>query len=137
IMGSGTYVTYFSGAEQYSSPKLSVSEAKLSAWGQRLLHIEQLQQSVPNQSSKQVQSISFALGHTDLNNFPQKEWNRLMYEQVREQYKKESVDAYSSEGHEALRESIAQHLHTFRGINVKADDVVIVNGSQQAISFII
>jgi len=109
----------------------------LSDWGKRLLEIDLHRVQTSHIHRQNINPISFTLGQVDLGHFPVKDWNRLMYEQVRAQYVNESIDTYSSEGHAALRESIAQHVHRFRGINVNADNVVIVNGSQQAITLII
>ncbi|HIW33264.1 MAG TPA: PLP-dependent aminotransferase family protein [Candidatus Paenibacillus intestinavium] len=137
VMGSGTFVIYHQLDVNDRSLKLLVNDAELSDWGKRLVEIELHRGQVSQVQRGSTDPISFTLGQVDVTHFPVHEWNRLMFGQVREQYKKESVDAYSSEGHAPLRESIAQHLHTFRGINVNADNVVIVNGSQQAIALII
>jgi len=137
IMGSGTFVVPIKFNKGDSSINLPVNEKNLSDWGKRLAEIELHQGLASNVQREDSDPISFTLGEVDLVHFPVQEWNRLMFEQVRDQYNKESVDSYSSEGHASLRESIAQHLHTFRGINIKPDNVVIVNGSQQALTLII
>lgn len=137
IIGSGTYVVYEEIKDNNNQIKLPVAKGALSDWGNRLLDIELHRQPTILQKQSYQTPISFSLGQVELRHFPIHEWNRLMYEQVREQYKQESVDAYSSEGHRPLKDSIAKHLHNFRGLNVNADDVVIVNGSQQAITLII
>lgn len=137
VMGSGTFVAHIEFNKDDSPINLPANEVNLSDWGKRLVEIDLNQGLASNVQREGIELISFTLGEVDLVHFPAKQWNRLLFEQVRDQYNKESVDSYSSEGHTSLRESIAQHLHTFRGINVKADNVVIVNGSQQALTLII
>lgn len=45
-----------------------------------------------------------------------------------------SLDVVRSQGHEPLRVQVADYLGRRRGLNVSADDVLIVSGSQQAFS---
>lgn len=129
--GSGTFVGDIQQQSQREQ-KLD-SNIELSSWGQRVKDLA-LQATGATRINDGV--IEFNLGKVELTYFPMKEWNRLLYEQVRQQYKFELHDAYSSDGHVELKETIARHVHKERGIAAEADDIVIVNGSQQGIALL-
>ncbi|MCR8658000.1 MocR-like pyridoxine biosynthesis transcription factor PdxR [Paenibacillus endoradicis] len=138
ILGSGTYVVYdelYVEREEFNEELLSTDF--LSEWGKRLTELEYLRHDQVTRKHSTGNEISFSLGQVDLKHFPMQDWNRLLFEQVRKQYDKEMGDAYSSDGHQALKEGIVHHLRLFRGIQANQEDIVIVNGSQQAITLAI
>lgn len=148
IAGSGTFV----GDTQQLSLKASAehrTEARLSDWGRRIqglaLQGSASVRTIPDADKAKAGSynvsgkrhtIEFSLGKVELAHFPMKEWNRHLYEQAREQYQHELRDAYSSDGHDELKQAIARQVRKERGIVADADDIMIVNGSQQAIALL-
>lgn len=144
--GSGTFVCELQPSAK-GELESSNSNVQLSKWGQRVLQQYKVSYAhqasamkyrrLNNDSYKQQAPIEFSLGKVELNQFPIKEWNRCLYEQARQQYELEMIDAYSSEGHEELKHSIAKHLRSNRGIIVQTEDIMIVNGSQQAITLLV
>lgn len=144
--GSGTYVCELQARAGHELERADAT-AQLSNWGKRVLQqfkagnidrTNALEELPVNDTPYMLQaSIEFSLGKVELQQFPIKDWNRCLYEQARQQYKLEMIDAYSSEGHEELKQSIAKHLRGQRGISVQAEDVMIVNGSQQAITLLV
>lgn len=138
---SGTYVADM---QQMNVEHNQQQEAQveLSHWGRRIQDLA-LQSLSPQQASADSSSdgvkgevIEFGLGKVDMTHFPMKEWNRHLYEQAREQYQFELRDAYSSDGHDELKKAIARQVLKERGIEAKPEQVMIVNGSQQAITLL-
>ncbi|MCR8645216.1 PLP-dependent aminotransferase family protein [Paenibacillus sp. N1-5-1-14] len=72
----------------------------------------------------------------DLRYFPVVEWNRCVHEEVRMMSQQHERDLHLTEGSLELREAIAQHVQRSRGIDAKAEQIVIVNGSMQAIALL-
>ena len=75
---------------------------------------------------------AFAVGVPALDAFPYAMWSRLMSTRWRRQ-----LPAYTPSGGSAgflpLREAVAEYLVTARGVKCTPDQVIIVNGSQQAL----
>ena len=75
---------------------------------------------------------AFAVGVPALDAFPYAMWSRLMATRWRRQ-----LPAYTPSGGSAgflpLREAVAEYLVTARGLKCTPDQVIIVNGSQQAL----
>ncbi|KRE90748.1 hypothetical protein ASG89_34570 [Paenibacillus sp. Soil766] len=80
--------------------------------------------------------IAFVVARPQMEQFPREQWNRGMYEQVRQMTESPQADAHIAEGHYALREAIAVHLRRMRGIDAMPERIVIVNGSMQAIALL-
>lgn len=80
--------------------------------------------------------IAFVVARPQMEQFPREQWNRGMYEQVRQMTESPQADAHIAEGHYALREAIAVHLRRMRGIDAPPERIVIVNGSMQAIALL-
>jgi len=76
---------------------------------------------------------AFAVSLPDLAAFPQRLWARL----ARRHYGKIELTALDYQrypaGYPPLREAIAAHLLTTRGVRCSAEQIVIVSGSQQAL----
>ena len=142
--GSGTYVCsqipedwlFESGAE---TPKEKTAKAQksptqnspvhLSEFGRNLLTIGKLEHSEPDDQ------ISFRYGNPAGEYFPIKQWQKLLN---RHSHKSDEILDYANEpaGYFPLREEIADYLGRSRGVNCRAEQVIIINGSQQALSLI-
>lgn len=139
VGGSGTYVSHHT--ELTLDSIQEPAKPTLSKWGSRLLLNNQPYTNKPARESLpsafiDTSTISFQLNLIDFNQFPLQEWNKVMYEHTRQQYNSELVSQYTTDGHPNLKQAIAQHLHTHRGIVVEDNQIVIVNGSQQALSLL-
>src|SRR5690606_1488876 len=82
-------------------------------------------------------TIDFQLSKVNFKDFPLHSWNKVMYEHTRKQYEYEMLETYTTEGHHGLKQAIAQHLYKHRGIQVDAEQIAIVNGSQQALTLLV
>ncbi len=131
--GSGTYVCAF------------VPEKKINCQTQIQQTIQQ--QSVPKLSdglqslmprwqkyhgaAKQNRMFSVGIGCVDL--FPQQIWGRILGRVWR--HSQAELAKYSDvQGYLPLREALAQYMRSTRGLNCSADQIMIVNGTQQAIN---
>lgn len=138
VTGGGTYTAFTAPPEKRDSPPgADLPERGLSAWGGRLLRGEWPMPDAPGPAPDEGGTIHFGLGQTDLAGFAFKEWNRLLFAQARGLAAWLHQDTRLVEGHRPLREAIAAHLRRIRGIPADADDVLIVNGSQQAIALLV
>ncbi|MFN8588794.1 MAG: PLP-dependent aminotransferase family protein [Candidatus Eisenbacteria bacterium] len=78
---------------------------------------------------------AFRPGLPALDHFPMEIWRRLLDRRLR----RASVRMLSyddPQGYQPLREAIAAHLGAARGARCSADQILIVNGSQQAIALV-
>jgi GntR family transcriptional regulator/MocR family aminotransferase len=150
IPSSGT-VAVHTGGNPRPLPPDGAGET-LSAWGERVRALPAVKDSPgppsaradggsplrePAEGETEPGVIDFSPGRVDLRRFPVKEWNRLLYAQVRGQYRSERADVHAAEGHAPLREGIARHLRRARGLAADPDDIVIVGGSHQALVLLI
>jgi GntR family transcriptional regulator/MocR family aminotransferase len=72
----------------------------------------------------------FRPGRPDWDTFPRQVWAKLTTRQVRE--RSEELASYGDPaGYRPLREAVALHLGQTRGVRCSAEQVVVVNGSQQ------
>jgi GntR family transcriptional regulator/MocR family aminotransferase len=69
----------------------------------------------------------------DLTHFPYQVWRKLMARHLRDQRAEHFDYAADSGGYAPLRSEIAAYLARCRGVQCSAEQVIIVNGSQQAI----
>jgi GntR family transcriptional regulator/MocR family aminotransferase len=77
----------------------------------------------------------FAYGQSDPENFPFEMWRRLLLRCAR----KASISALGygpPAGNEALREAICMHLRRSRAVACDPSQVIVVNGSQQALDLV-
>jgi len=75
---------------------------------------------------------AFGVGQVDLDEFPFREWNRLVARHTRSGSAK-SLDYGHVLGLKQLRAAIAFYLRTARGVTCEAQQIMIVSGSQQAL----
>lgn len=80
--------------------------------------------------------IQFSFGRPALDEFPMREWQRL-YNLRFKQARFNELDCPSkSQGYAPLRQAIASYLARARAVQCDPDQVIIVNGSQQAIDLV-
>ncbi len=130
-VGQGTFVSFCEQAPAVRSG--GDPEAALSPWGQRI-------RGVPSRAFDHdagQDRIDFGQsGMPDLAYFPAASFNRAMFAQVREASARPFQEPHAVQGNLSLRRSIAQMLGRTRGITASADELVIVNGSMQAIALL-
>jgi GntR family transcriptional regulator / MocR family aminotransferase len=78
----------------------------------------------------------FVYGRSDLTTFPFEMWRRLLLRQVRRAPVRE-FDYGTALGSPRLREAICGHLRRARAVVCEPDQVIMVNGSQQALDLVI
>lgn len=80
--------------------------------------------------------FDFRTGLPDASLFPHVTWRRLMGRESRSEQESGNGAYRHPAGHPELRAAIARHVGVARGVKASADDVVITNGTQQAIDLI-
>ncbi len=80
--------------------------------------------------------IQFAFGRPDLDEFPMRVWNQLMNKRCR-QRKLDLLDCPTkAAGYEPLRKAISRYIARARAVICDPEQVIIVNGSQQALDLV-
>ncbi|HEX6104957.1 MAG TPA: PLP-dependent aminotransferase family protein [Gemmatimonadales bacterium] len=79
--------------------------------------------------------FDFRTGLPDSTLFPYEAWRRLIARQFRPDAAGRGVYGDPA-GHRGLREAIVRHLGVARGVQASADEVVITNGTQQALDLL-
>jgi len=79
--------------------------------------------------------FDFRTGLPDASLFPFQAWRRLIAEQLRADVVGKGIYGDPA-GHAGLRQAIARHIAVSRGVLTSAEDVVITNGTQQALDVI-
>lgn len=131
--GSGTYVAghlhpAVSPAPQQAAPvRLSQFGAAVTAIVRRGL--------TPIRDSPNLR-YDFAYGKCSLDEFPLATWRRILLRRTRSAPLR-SFDYGAAAGNTALREAITDHLRRSRAIHCDVSQVIIVNGSQQALDLTI
>lgn len=87
----------------------------------------------PSEVQAQRGVISFASWMVREEDFPLKQWARLITRHARSLGSGQLSYPHGPAGHPRLRELIAQYLREARGVRCTAADVVVVSGSQQAL----
>lgn len=105
--------------------KNKIRAVKLSAWASRLEPLPETEETP-----------FFATGHLADEHFPEREWLQAIRESRRESGLLHSGVRMSAAGFLPLRQSIAAHLQYSRGIQATAENIVVVNGSMQAIALL-
>lgn len=128
-VGSGTFVDQplFEGGEAKRKVPRTAT-ARLSGFGRRLLPPQAI---VPRRDLP----FDFRPGIPDLKHFPISAWRRISTRQSR-QLSPSSAYYGDAAGDTLLREAIAHHFSQSRALHCTGDDIIIVNGSQQALDII-
>jgi GntR family transcriptional regulator/MocR family aminotransferase len=110
----------------------------LSIWGGRMAEVHKLVWGADGRVAERYGPLpyDFRPGRPDWDTFPRQVWGRLTSRQVRE--RSEELASYGDPaGYRPLREAIATHLGQTRGVRCTAEQVVVVNGSQQGADLLI
>jgi GntR family transcriptional regulator/MocR family aminotransferase len=117
------------GSGSYVSPGLRALPRSAGASGTRKAPV------VPGRGTAAALPIDFRPGIPDWDAFPRGLWLRLLGRALRS--KSAELRRYGDPaGHPSLREAIARHIAVSRGVAAPPEQVVIVNGSQQALDLI-
>jgi GntR family transcriptional regulator/MocR family aminotransferase len=135
--GSGTYVAASSPDAMLATTRMPSQTpqppvplpCRLSAYGQRVT--EQAAGLFPV-TNPAPQRYDFRYGVPAVAEFPQEIWRRLLARRARLASLR-SLHYGPPEGYQPLREAIADYLRRARAVSCEADQVVVVNGSQQAL----
>jgi GntR family transcriptional regulator / MocR family aminotransferase len=79
--------------------------------------------------------FNFRPGVPDARLFPYQTWRRLLATEVRASAAGIGIYADPA-GHPGLREAIARHIGITRGVQATAEDIVVTNGTQQAVDVV-
>jgi GntR family transcriptional regulator/MocR family aminotransferase len=79
--------------------------------------------------------FDFRSGIPDARLFPYEKWRRLMARELRASAVGHG-EYGDPAGHRGLREAIARHIGIARGVVASGDDVVVTNGTQQAVDIV-
>src|SRR3954452_6969164 len=130
--GSGTYVAEGLGSGGVRA-LASKAELRLSRFGSMAARAA-AQVNFPERRSTALR-YDFAYGRSAVEGFPFETWRRLLMRRAR-QAPVQALDYGPSAGSLALRESIAAHLRRSRAVVCDASQVIVVNGSQQALDLV-
>ncbi|MGE5806362.1 MAG: PLP-dependent aminotransferase family protein [Ignavibacteria bacterium] len=81
------------------------------------------------------ETIPFQNGIPSFNEFPSKTWQRLI-NQTAQRFNSLHLGYGEAAGYKHLREAIANYLRKFRAVNCKAEQIIIINGTQQGLDLI-
>jgi GntR family transcriptional regulator / MocR family aminotransferase len=133
--GSGTYVT-----EGLSSSRLATSKKSavvpLSKFGTAAASAAGELDSRGTPPRPLPYNFSSGRSESDIDTFPFELWRRILLRCARKARVAE-LDYGPAAGSLALREAICAHLRRSRAVVCNASDIIIVNGSQQALDLIV
>lgn len=125
--GAGTFVSYWQ-APSRISPDVSRPRA---------LEPRPIWETIPLPTAfDQPAEFDFRTGLPDASLFPHKHWRRLIAQALHASEMGADRSYRSPAGHPDLRGSIARQIGVSRGIGASAEDVIITNGTQQAIDLL-
>jgi GntR family transcriptional regulator/MocR family aminotransferase len=131
-IGSGTYVAHGISRMHGTRSKKPI-ELKLACFG-TLAQQATARVSVRSQGRPAL-PYDFAYAGCDAEAFPLQAWNRILLRCARKAPASE-LDYGLAAGNLALREAICAHLRRSRAVQCDASQVIVVNGSQQALDLI-
>lgn len=103
---------------------------RLSAFGRAVLGCD-------SSFQRNYYDINFGYGPPDLEFFPLEQWRRLLLAHCRKADPKVFGYCVDYAGYAGLREAVAAYLSRSRAVRCTPEQVVIVNGSQQALDLIV
>jgi GntR family transcriptional regulator / MocR family aminotransferase len=115
-------------------PQKAQATAHLSKYAKRLL----LKSNAPSSSSYATRPglrYDFRYGRPAFDEFPRDIWRQLLAARLRKS-RRESFGYAPPAGYAPLREALTDYLKRARGLSCEADQIIIVNGSQQALDLI-
>ncbi|MBI3650521.1 MAG: PLP-dependent aminotransferase family protein [Acidobacteria bacterium] len=107
-----------------------VRPLRLSAYGNSLTDVE------PFEPHETETPIHFKSGRPALDEFPLRLWRRLLLRHYRTSNARMLDYADNAQGYRPLRETLAGYISRSRAVNCEAEQIIIVNGSQQALDLI-
>jgi GntR family transcriptional regulator / MocR family aminotransferase len=126
-VGAGTFVTKHLTRRGTERPTQNVEGA---------LRARRVWESIPLPSAfVRRADYDFRTGLPDTSLFPYERWRRLM-PSARDSDDSRCGGYEHPAGHSALRAAVARHIGISRGVEALADDVIVTNGTQQAIDII-
>jgi GntR family transcriptional regulator/MocR family aminotransferase len=130
--GSGTYVA---SELDRAAPKKEAPSARLrlSRFGNAAADAWEAVDS-PGRRNTPVR-YDFAYGRSDIETFPFASWRRIMFRHARQAPVRE-FDYGPAVGSRDLREAICTHLRRARAVVCDPSEVIVVNGSQQALDLV-
>jgi GntR family transcriptional regulator/MocR family aminotransferase len=136
VVGRGGSGTYVSGSLNRSGPKRPERSAKLPL--SRFGAAAAAAAGVVDFPSRQAPPLryDFVYGRTDMATFPFEAWRRLLLRHARSAPVRE-LDYAPAVGSLALREAICGHLRRSRAVVCDPSEVIVVNGSQQALDLVV
>jgi GntR family transcriptional regulator / MocR family aminotransferase len=131
--GSGTYVAQGLDADR---PKAAANSARmrLSRFG-ALAAAAASKVYFPGRRPSSPVRYDFAYGRSDVELFPFETWRRILLRRTRKAPVRE-LDYGPTAGSLALREAIAAHVRRSRAVVCDASQMIVVNGSQQALDLV-
>lgn len=130
--GSGTYVSSGVGTRQPVRSQES-AELRLSRFGSSAAAASSMV-NFPRRRGRAL-AYDFAYGRSDLEIFPFEMWRRILLRCARKAPVSD-LDYGPAGGNVALREAICTHLRRSRAVVCEPSQVIVVNGSQQALDLI-
>ncbi|MCU1284018.1 MAG: transcriptional regulator, GntR family [Acidobacteriales bacterium] len=127
--GSGTFVSEHLG-EVRTMHKRKPARLRLSRFGQSAMEVSDNVHYPPLPQQRLRYDFAYSRSNTDA--FPFETWRRILIRKLREAPVRE-LDYGASAGSSSLRVAIVDHLRRSRGVACDASQVIIVNGSQQAL----
>ena len=95
-----------------------------------------LSDSAPLEAVEPEAPINFKTGRPALEEFPMSEWRRLLMRHCRTDRAALLDYAPDFRGDPKLRQAICSYLGRARAVNCTADQIIVINGSQQAIDLV-
>lgn len=125
--GAGTFVSHWQPPTEAPGKKLSP----------RTLEPRPIWEAIPLPVVfDQPADFDFRTGLPDASLFPHRHWRQLVMKALQTGELRADTTYPSPAGHPHLRTAIARHIGISRGISASADDLVITNGTQQAIDLL-
>jgi len=130
--GSGTYISSAVSAGRSTGSKKSV-QLRLSRFGSAA-SAAWSRVNYPRRPPRQL-PYDFAYGISDVENFPFETWRRILLRCARRAPVSE-LDYGAAGGNASLREAVCAHLWRSRAVACEVSQLIVVNGSQQALDLI-
>ncbi len=111
-------------------PRAKPKSVRMSAYG------ESLNDAEPFEPPEHEVAINFKSGRPALDEFPLRLWRRLFLRHYRTCNTRMLDYADGAQGYEPLRQAITKYVTRARAVNCQADQIIIVNGSQQALDLV-
>ena len=131
------FVSFRQGAGTFVSERVAETERNKTAHrSSGVLRPRQIWQSITLPTAfKEPARFDFRTGLGDASLFPDREWRRAVTGALRSSTTKAGLYERSA-GRRDLREAIVRHIAVSRSVEASADDVIVTNGTQQALDLV-